>query len=251
LVLRTKIVDYLNEMLKPGEIKDSTFNGLQIEGAEGVERIAFSVDSGLAVFEKALELECEMVIVHHGLIWRGWNRVKGADRKRLKVLLENNINLYVSHLPLDLHPDIGNNSEILRVLKAKKDGNFGEVGYTGSFTKAVPFQKLISLLKSEINPNLTSYQYGDTEIEKIAVSSGGFNLSLLEEAAEKGIQTIITGEAIGKSTFFHPVKENKMNLICAGHYQTETLGLKALMKKLNVHFKDKVNLQFLDITNDW
>ncbi len=199
MVSRNEITGFLNGILKPENYSDITFNGLQIEGGDLIGRIAFSVDSGYDIFVKAVELKCDMLIVHHGLIWNGLKKITGIDKKRIDILLRNNINLYVSHLPLDKHPQIGNNIQILKSLGAIPDSDFGEAAYIGKFENPLNFNELINQIKDKIGRRIDFLQNNHDLIGKIAVSSGGLKLSILGQATDLGVSTIISGEGMGKA----------------------------------------------------
>ncbi len=119
------IVDFLDGFLDIKNIKDDSWNGLQWEGKETVKKIMCTVDAGATVFQKAVEEKVDMIIVHHGHYWKNTNPCFcGPNKKRLEILYKNNISLYAAHLPLDMHPEIGNNIMLLRLIGAKKSKPF-------------------------------------------------------------------------------------------------------------------------------
>lgn len=246
-----EVINFFNNYLNPEKVTDFTYNGLQIEGKEEIRRIGFSVDSCLDVYEKAYELKCDMLVVHHGLIWGGLKKIAGSDKKRIDFLLKNNINLYVSHLPLDKHPEVGNNVQILKFLKARIVSDFGDVGYIGELNNPLYFEDLLILINKIINNRASYLNFSSEKIKKVAVCSGEINLSLLNEAIDRDVSTILTGEGKGQSLFYYPAKENNLNIIFAGHYQTEIFGIKALMQKTKEHFNKHIEVCLIDIPNTY
>ena len=246
MLSRDHIVKYLNDLLQPSLFKDSTHNGLQVEGKEKIERVGFAVDSSIEIFRKAAEKQCEMLVVHHGLIWGGLKKITGYQRERLALLLSAGINLYVSHLPLDKHPVLGHNARIAGELGGRAAGEIGEAGIVVDLKKAVTFDRLLAASKELFGQDVRSLNYGAGKIGRIAVCSGAVQLSFLQEAADRGIDTVLTGEGMGEGMFLYPAREGKMNVIFAGHTRTETLGILALLKKLKKDLGEKVetfNLQ--------
>ena len=111
---RDDVVKFLDTYLGTDRIQDESVNGLQVEGAAQVSKVALATDAAVAVYRKAMAAGCEMIVAHHGLIWGGLKRITGRDYQHIKLLLSGNINLYASHLPLDMHAECGNNIELAR-----------------------------------------------------------------------------------------------------------------------------------------
>jgi len=242
-----EIVEFLDDFLKVDEWQDKSNNGLQVEGKSDVERIAFAVDACMEVFEKAKELNADMVIVHHGLIWGGIDYVRGIVKKRLEFLLKNGISLYAVHLPLDAHPEIGNNAQILRLLDLEPEESFGvyqgrEIGYIGEFDKAMGIDEVLNILKEKIDPNPVVLKFGKDYVKRIGVISGrgGFAVG---EAVEKDVDLFVTGEV--DHSVYHLAKECSINVAFFGHYATEVFGVKALMNVVAGEFD--VDVVFIDV----
>lgn len=245
IALRT-LVSFLDSKLALSEFpKDDSVNGLQIEGRGSVRKIGLAVDACEYVFKKAAERGIDFLFVHHGLIWGGIRSVGGVTKKRLKALLGSDISLYACHLPLDWHPRYGNNIELLRILSIKKMGEFGEYhgkrigcwGKTGAALSLADFVKRVDkILKTK-----SSFVNFGKKVRNVGVVSGG-GWSAIHDAEELGIDTFLTGEP--SHSAYHLAKEMGVNLIFAGHYATETLGVKAagaMIKKkfgLPVEFVD-------------
>ncbi len=244
----SEIVQFLDEFLEIGEWEDKSNNGLQVEGKEEVERIAFAVDACLEVFRRAKEKGADMVVVHHGLIWGGIDYVRGVVKERLKFLLENDMSLYAAHIPLDAHPKVGNNVQLLRLINAEPEGRFGkykgkEIGFYGRFEKPVGIDELERKLKDRLGGRVTSLKFGKDRVERVGAVSGKGAFALIE-AAEMGLDLFITGEA--EHGAYHIAKEYGVNVIFAGHYLTETLGVKALMNVIAEEFTE-VEVFFIDV----
>ncbi len=228
-----ELVDYLDNYLDIKSFKDSSSNGLQVEGKKNIRKVAFAVDACIESFKRAREMDADLLIVHHGLIWGGLRFVRGLIYKRLKFLIESGISLYVAHLPLDAHPEVGNNVQILKLLGAKPESFFAEyegekIGVYGEVE-----EQRISFLEKELETKLETkiltLRFGREKVRKISVVSGSGTFAI-EEASEIS-DCLITGEYRHKA--YHAAKELEFNVIFAGHYATETLGLKALMEKVS------------------
>lgn len=234
-----QICQFLEETLRISSIKDSSINGLQVEGALEVFKIGFAVDACLESFNKAKENGCQMLIVHHGLLWNGVTRITGVLYKRVRFLMENNINLYAVHLPLDLHPQFGNNAVLSSILKVKNIKPFGlykgiNIGFEGE-VKETSVEEIVKKLNKELDTDCSFLSCGKERIKRVAIISGKAP-ELLEEAIEKEIDCFITGEPAYQN--YHFTVESKINVIYAGHYYSEKTGIKALKdfvsEKLNI-----------------
>ena len=224
-----KFVGFLNDYLRISEWSEASKNGLQVEGKKEVRRVAFAVDACMECFEKAKELDADMIVVHHGLVWGGIEYVTGIIAKRLKFLLENGISLYAAHLPLDAHPEIGNNVKLLEIVGAKPEEPFGiyhgkTIGFAGRLNTSL--DKIVQSIEQNLG-KARVLDFGGCDVRKIGAISGRGSFAL-PEAAEREIDTVITGEA--EHSAYHVAKELGINVIFAGHYATETLGVKALAK---------------------
>jgi len=240
------IVGFLDEYLRINEFPDKSRNGLQVEGKGEVERIAFAVDACMETFERALKGNADMLIVHHGIIWGGIEYVRGLVQRRLRFLLNDELNLYAAHIPLDAHPEVGNNAQLLKLLELDPREPFGEyngvyIGFTGEFEEPKPVSLIAQKLAEGLDTNVRSFEFGGEEVKSIAVMSG-LGSSSIYEAVEKGIDLFITGEFLHQD--FHVAKEGGVNVIAAGHYATETLGVRALMEIVKGKFD--VEVFFID-----
>jgi len=237
-----KIVKFLDEYLKIQDIKDASWNGLQVEGKENVNKIAFTENACIDTFNKAAKEKADFVIVHHGQFWNTTSPVlRGGDKERIKILISNKISLYTAHLPLDRHREVGNNAQLLKLLGAKITEEFvmtdgKNVGWIGEFKNAVPVEDIIEKLNSGLNTKCRTLLFGREKIKTIAVCSGGGNYDDFDEAVAKNADLYLTGDAID---IYPLAKDAKFNVLFAGHYATETVGLKALMDVIKKKFKVK------------
>lgn len=238
---RDHIVEFLDQVLEVDLVADPYCpNGLQVEGKEEVRSIGFAVDACLQTFE-ALD-SADMIITHHGLFWPSIKSVRGPIKRALEHLLTRGINLYPVHLPLDVHSEYGNNVQLIRALGWQAEGRFDQVGWYAENLDTSPeevVEQLEQLLEGS-KPRLLPF--GSSRVSRVAVSSGGGSIGLLHSALSVGADLLVTGEA--SHPIYHAAKELGLNLILAGHYATETWGVKALMPLLQREFQ--VETRFVD-----
>jgi len=214
---------------------DASPNGLQIGPEEAsIERVAFAVDAAAATIENAAAVDADALVVHHGLVWGGLDRVTGRDYENISALVEKDLALYVSHLPLDGHQELGNAAGVADHLGLDGDsrepfGALGPVTIGQRGRTADPYsvselrEKLASLDTGGRDPRVLDF--GPEEIEEVAIVTGS-GVDWLGEAAEAGADALVTGE--GKQQVYHEAREAEMNVFLAGHYATETFGVEAL-----------------------
>lgn len=247
MVTLKQICEFLDTELNIAQIEDTAINGLQVEGKEDIKKVICAVDASLETFCEAKKQNADMVIVHHGLFWDKPQALRGVISKRLEILFKNDISLYAVHLPLDLHPDFGNNAQLMNLFAAKSREPFGEyhgvsIGYLGKLHKEVDLVSVKQKLEKCLNTTCRVLDFGKQKIKTIAIISGGGS-DIIKEAIEKEVDLFITGEA--KFFTYHLAKESKINIIFAGHYATETLGVRALSEVLSQKFQIECN--FIDI----
>ncbi|MGD8244076.1 MAG: Nif3-like dinuclear metal center hexameric protein [Anaerolineae bacterium] len=236
---RDKLIDYLDEYLRVGEIEDASRNGLQVEGPGEIKRVAFAVDACLASFKQAVLEEVQLLVVHHGLFWSEPQRVVGPHFRRLQTLIEGRCGLYAVHLPLDAHPEVGNNAEMARLLRLADTRAFGtyhglDIGVAGVLEPPLDIPTLIGrVIEALGTPPIRVLDHGPDEIRTVGCVSGGA-ASMMDQAATEELDAYITGET--SHTFFHQAAERGLNVVFAGHYATETLGVKALARHLEDRF---------------
>ncbi len=245
---RDELVRYLDDYLNIKAIQDSSNNGLQVEGADEVSRVALAVDSGLAALDGAAQAGAQMLIVHHGLFWSKPILVTGLHRLRVGRLIESNVSLYAAHLPLDYHGEVGNNAVLCRLLGVDDVAPFGEygslhAGLAGRLPAALSLGEFMTRVEQVVQDQVVQvWPFGPQAVQRVAVISGGAAF-LLGQAAAAGVDVYLTGEV--SHGYYHDAQELELNVVFGGHYATETVGLRALAD----HLADRFGLQtvFLDL----
>ncbi|MBD3231952.1 Nif3-like dinuclear metal center hexameric protein [Candidatus Dependentiae bacterium] len=243
-----ELVNFLDNYLDIKNVKDASFNGLQVQGRKNIKKIMFAVTAGMETFKKAVDIQADMIVVHHGLFWKGVNpNLTSYNFDRVDFLIKNNISLYASHLPLDKHPEVGNNVQLLKLLGFNIDKPFAfydgqNISFTGKADEPKTIQKIREILEEELGATCKVLPFGKKEIKTMAVCSGGGGYPQLTEAINADVDFYLTGDS---TEFYHVVKDAKFNVICAGHHATETVGVKALADLI----KDKFDIatEFMDI----
>jgi dinuclear metal center YbgI/SA1388 family protein len=242
----SKIADYTDKYLRIREVEDwpNALNGLQVENSGRVTKIGAAVDASTRVLTAAARKGIDLVIVHHGLFWPGLQSVIGALHRQLTIAFENDIALYSAHLPLDVHPQVGNNAQLAAVLGLKLTKPFlEEKGHLiGLKTRAsLPRQELVRKLRKVLGGPIKAFNFGPKQTHAIGIVTGGAG-SEIYRVAEEGIDMFITGE--GPHWAAVVAEELGINLLLGGHYATETFGVKALAAQLSSRFK--LPWEFLD-----
>ncbi|MDH3270867.1 MAG: Nif3-like dinuclear metal center hexameric protein [Gemmatimonadota bacterium] len=243
------LLQYVDEYLGVAAHPDyrTALNGLQVEGPETVERIATAVDASVASIEAAAELDAQLLMVHHGIFWGGLQPITGAFHKRVSLLIEHGIALYSCHLPLDGHPEIGNCALLARALGLELDGRLGQyegvdLGWTGSFEDQLEIETLTERVSAAVGGSAVKVlPGGPPEIGRVGVVTGGAS-SFIREAADAGLDAFITGE--GPHHAYFEAVEFGIHVLFAGHYATETFGVRALGRHLTERFG--VESSFID-----
>ena len=242
-----KIVTYLDRYLRIREIGDweNALNGLQIENSGRITKIGAAVDASSRALNESAKRGIDLLLVHHGLFWSGSRRITGAFRRQLQLAFENDIALYSAHLPLDLHPQVGNNAQLARSLRLKSTNRFFEekgqlIGIKANASTSR--SEIIRRLKHSLGGKITAFPFGPKKTKKIGIITGAGGGEIYR-VAEEGIDTFITGEAPHWAAI--AAEELKINLLLGGHYATETFGVKALAEHLSRRFK--LPWQFIDL----
>ncbi len=246
-VARDDVVQALNRTLDVAEIADASRNGLQVAGAALVKKVALAVDACLAASQAAVKTGCQMLVAHHGLIWKEPLPITGAYGRHIRFLLEHDLNLYAAHLPLDLHPVLGNNAGLARLLLLRQIQPFGEyhgraIGFKGVLPHACAVNELADKLDSALGGKSVVLPFGSKNIRTVGIVSGGAPEQLAEAIAKK-LDCYITGES--SHVCHHQALESGMNVIFAGHYHSEKPGVQALGRWLNRRFG--LETVFLDL----
>ena len=241
------ITAFLDHELKHAEIQDypGAMNGLQLDNSGSVERVIAAVDSTLPVIEKAAELGSgSLLIVHHGMFWQGAQPVTGSFHRKLKIAMEADMAIYSTHLPLDVHPQWGNNALLAQEVGLRQTSEFLDfkglaVGVQGEWSGTS--DQLKEKLEGILDGPVHLCPAGPEKIERIGVVTGGAG-SEVEKAAAAGVDAFITGE--GPHWSYGLAEELGIHLFYGGHYATETFGVKALGGVLEREFG--VSWSFLD-----
>ncbi|MGB0452963.1 MAG: Nif3-like dinuclear metal center hexameric protein [Bacteriovoracaceae bacterium] len=243
---RDSLTTYLNDYLEISGFQDYGPNGLQIEGSDNVQSIAFAVSATQESVAKAIELGADTLIVHHGLFWKfhGPRAITGPFASRVKPLITNNLNLYGYHLPLDAHPEVGNAAAIAKKLGLENCEAFGDykgspTGIQGSFSKPIQVSKLSEQLESILSHSIiTSERNPKKEIKTLGIITGGAN-SEWQEASKKGLDAYLTGEISEHD--WHESYEAGVSMFAGGHNATEQFGVQELQKHIENKFKVKTH----------
>jgi len=225
---------YLDDLLHIREIGDypQAMNGLQVENSGSISRIGAAVDATEAVIKEAAEAQIDFLIVHHGLFWNGAQRITGANYSKTRILMEADMAVYSAHLPLDVHPGIGNNALLAAALGLEGGEPFHEAfgQKTGlRFEAEISREVLRDHLERAVGGNVHLAPGGPVLARRIGIITGGAG-GEVAKAAAAGIDTFITGE--GPHWSFTLAEELQVNLFYAGHYATETFGVKAAAELL-------------------
>ncbi len=236
---------YLDNLLDIKEIKDSSnaMNGLQVQNTGDIKKVGLAVDLCMATIEKAIAAECNMMFVHHGMLWGGVKPIRGNFYDKISTMMCENLGLYSAHLPLDMHPVLGNNKVLAGQLELNELEPFGEyegqkIGFKGRL-KLLSAEELGAKLEDKLGSPVKVI--GSGEVQTLGVVSGGA-ADILSQAAVAGLDAYLTGE--GSNHHYHEALENECVLILAGHYATETGGVKAVGKHLEKQFGIKT--EFID-----
>ncbi|MCU0621137.1 MAG: Nif3-like dinuclear metal center hexameric protein [Gemmatimonadales bacterium] len=253
------LVEHLDALLRVRELPDyaGAWNGLQVENAGRIDRLVAAVDASQATIDGVVaalardegdvgfsgdhDRGSPLLLVHHGLFWDGQATVTGRRYRRLRTLLHHDIALYAAHLPLDLHPEVGNNAVLARALGLELRGTFGshkgvDIGVWGELPASIASRdallaRLAEVLGLPLPPRLVAG--GPERPRRVGIVTGGAG-GLTLEARAAGLDTLVTGEG-AHHTYFDAM-EGGVNLILAGHYATETVGVRALGEHLARQF---------------
>ncbi len=243
-----EVLNFWNAYLDIAHIPDASHNGLQVQGPQDVKKIVFGVSACKDLFEQAHASGANLICVHHGLLWGQEQAITGLFGERIKYLLTHNLGLCGYHLPLDKHPEIGNNVCLMRALNAQEVRPFGqyhgvEIGYAGS-VPACALTQVVQTLEQFCGSKAQVFGFGPQTVQTVGVISGGA-YSMLPQAIEQKLDLYITG------TLDEPVyewcREGHISCIALGHYASEKCGIRALMEVTAQKFD--VETQFIETQN--
>ena len=238
------LTGFLDTFLRLGEVPDepNAVNGLQVENRGRVARVVAAVDASLEAIDglgaPGLS-DPPLLLVHHGLLWDGNIPLSGRRFRRVSGLLARDAALYSAHIPLDIHPEVGNNVELARRLGVPVEGWFGSyrgvpIGVYGTAPPALTQrERLVAVLDAELGTTARLIPGGPAHVRRIGIVTGGAG-SMIAAARDAGLDTFITGE--GAHHTYFDATEWGLNVIYAGHYATEQVGVQALARRLNAEF---------------
>ena len=240
------IVRYANDLLRVAEVEDfpNALNGLQIENDGRISKIGAAVDASGATIQMAIERAIDLLVVHHGLFWPGLRPITGAFARTITPAFERNLAVYSAHLPLDFHPQLGNNAQLAAALRLEKTEPFLIVKNQALGLRAdagLRRNELLARLEESLGGPVRCIGAGPMETKRIGIVTGGAGGEIYE-AAKEGVDTYITGEAPHWAAV--AAEELGVNLFLGGHYATETFGVKALAADLAKRFE--ISWEFLD-----
>ncbi|TFY98959.1 Nif3-like dinuclear metal center hexameric protein [Ramlibacter humi] len=247
---RTDVLRAFDELLQPERFRDYGPNGLQVEGRAEVRRIVSGVTASRALIEAAIAAEADAIFVHHGLFWRGQDgRVTGWMKQRLALLLGRDVNLFAYHLPLDAHPQLGNNAQLGRVLGLRADARFGEqdLGFLGGRDAGGAFAnagELAAHAGKVLGRRVMLVEGASGPINRVAWCTGGAQ-GYFEGAIAAGAQAFLTGEISEPQA--HYARECGVSFLACGHHATERYGAPAVA----AHVAAQLGLEhrFIDVDN--
>ncbi|MDR7344456.1 dinuclear metal center YbgI/SA1388 family protein [Pantoea alhagi] len=236
----------VNQQLNSAAFSDYAPNGLQVEGRAEVRKIVTGVTASQALLDEAVRLQADAVMVHHGYFWKNEAPViKGMKRRRLRTLLANDINLYGWHLPLDAHPQLGNNAQLAQALGIRVQGEVQPLVPWGELDASLSGEQLAQRIAQVLGRQpLHCGDNAPQQIRRIAWCSGG-GQGFIDSAADFGVDAFITGE-VSEQTI-HSARENGLHFFAAGHHATERGGIRALGEWLAAHHQ--LDVTFIDIDN--
>lgn len=226
----------IDALLEPSRFRDYCPNGLQVEGRPEVRRLVTGVTASLALIEAAVAAGADAILVHHGLFWRGDDmRVVGPKRERLARLLAAGVNLLAYHLPLDAHPEFGNNARLGALLGLVADRRFGEqeIGFSGMLPAAMPAHAFAGRVREALGRDCLLVGDAGRPVQRIGWCSGGAQ-GYLADAIADGCDLYLSGEISEQTT--HVARESGVAYIAAGHHATERYGAQALGRCLSERF---------------
>ncbi|MFP3977840.1 Nif3-like dinuclear metal center hexameric protein [Marinobacter sp. KMM 10035] len=245
MATRDSILAKLNEWLKPGEFQDYCPNGLQVEGKSEISTIVTGVTASRDLVEAAIAANADMLIVHHGYFWKGEDQaIRGMKRERIKRLLDNDINLVAYHLPLDDHPEYGNNRQLADILGIENPRPLNGLVWEGELKEAVSPEKFGLHIARALHREPLRVGDGKAEIKRVGWCTGAAQ-GFINTAIDASLDAYISGEISEPTT--HTARECGIHYYAAGHYATERYGVKALGAALEKEFG--IKHRFIDCDN--
>ncbi|OEE31166.1 Nif3-like dinuclear metal center hexameric protein [Vibrio anguillarum] len=245
-----KLEALLNQKLNPQLIKDYCPNGLQVEGRTEIKKIVTGVTASQALIEQAIERNADALLVHHGYFWKSEpESIRGMKGHRIRALIRNDINLYAYHLPLDIHPELGNNKLLADLLGIHVDGGLEghpqSVAMFGHFEQALTADELSQRIEQALQRRPLHVAPSSNKIIKTVGWCTGGGQDYVDLAAQHGLDAFISGEISERTTY--SAREQNIHYFSAGHHATERYGVEALGEWLASEYGFEV--EFIDINN--
>ena len=247
---RDEIIAWCDELLDAASFEDYGPNGLQVAGAREVSTLVTGVSAHLELFHRAAALRAQMVMCHHGLIWRKQpERIDERRRDRLKALFDGDMSLAAYHLPLDAHAEIGNNALICSLLGFERAEPFGSaggrpIGWIGRAPRGVPADEFLARCSHTFGREPLAFTDGPESVQSVAIVSGG-GAGLLADAVAAGVDALVTGEP--SEPAMAEAREAGIHFVAAGHYATETFGIRELGERVAERFG--IEHRFVEVPN--
>lgn len=243
----SELCDFCDDYLQVRDFDDYCPNGLQVEASAEVSRIVCGVTASQALIDAAAELGADTLLVHHGYFWKGEPQpIRGIKGRRIRSLIQNRINLLAFHLPLDAHPEVGNNVQLASTMGWTVGDSFGEQGlvFEGRLAQALAPRALVDEIDARLQTRALLIDGGDHPIDRLAWCTGAAQ-GFIEAAAARGVDAFVSGEVSEQTT--HVAREMGIHYIAAGHHATERYGVQALAAEIERRFG--IEQQFIDIPN--
>lgn len=247
---RNDLLRALNILLEPDKFRDYAPNGLQVEGRDQIGKIVTGVTACQQLLEAAIARQADAVLVHHGYFWKGESPViRGMKKRRLQSLLSHDISLFAYHLPLDFHPQLGNNAQLanllgLTITRGLEQENPLSIAVVAEPPRAIALDSFKQQLSEGLERDVLAIPGGDHPIRTVALCTGAAQ-DYIDLAAEQGIDAFITGEVSERTV--HTAREMGIHFFACGHHATERGGVMALGDYLGQHYP--VEVEFVDIPN--
>jgi dinuclear metal center YbgI/SA1388 family protein len=246
----TDVISYLDELLAIGDFRDYGPNGLQVPGADELSRVVTGVSANRELFEGAAARDAQLVVAHHGLFWDFHPRsISPAMKQRLRILFDRDMSLAAYHLPLDAHPEVGNNALICAALGLERAEPFGDhrgqtVGFVGRSAEGIAFDDLRGRCSQAFGQDPFVWDTGPETVHSVGIVSGAA-ASSFGEAIAKGLDAFLTGEPA--EHVMADARESGTHFIAGGHYATETFGVRRLGELLEAEFG--LEHEFVEVPN--
>lgn len=245
MATRSDIMRQMETWLEPDNFQDYCPNGLQVEGTDEVKTVVSGVTATRALIEAAIEADADMILVHHGYFWKGEDqRIQGMKKERLRLLIENNINLVAYHLPLDDHPEYGNNRQLADVLGIRNPRPLGGLVWEGELEEAMSPEAFSKHLARQLHRTPLWVGEGTETIKRVGWCTGAAQ-GFIGKALEAGLDAYISGEISEPTT--HTAREEGIHYFAAGHHATERYGVQALGEALAREFG--ITHRYIDCDN--